>query len=120
MTGPAVLYADHHATTPLLPEALDAMLPWLRGLSANPSSIHRAGREARRAVEEAREEVAAALHVSPAEIVLTSGGTEADALAVRGGAAAARAADPRRSVIAVTAAEHPAVREAAAAVGKEG
>ncbi len=115
-----LLYADHHATTPLLPEALDAMLPWLRDLAANPSSTHRAGREARKAVEESREAVASALHVSPSEIVFTSGGTEANALAVRGGAAAARAPAATRSAVAVTAAEHPAVREAAAALAKEG
>ena len=115
-----LLYADHHATTPLAPEALDAMLPWLRSLAANPSSVHRPGREARRAVEEARESVALALGASPGEIVLTSGGTESNALAVRGGAAAARGADPRRSLVACTAAEHPAVHEAVAALGREG
>ncbi len=115
-----LLYADHHATTPLAPEALDAMLPWLRSLAANPSSVHRPGREARRAVEEARESVARAIGASPAEIVFTSGGTESNALAVRGGAGAARGADPRRSVVACTAAEHPAVHEAVAALGREG
>lgn len=114
-----LLYADHHATTPLAPEAFDAMLPWLR-LAGNPSSVHRPGREARRAVEEARASVARALGASPAEIVLTSGGTESNALAVRGGAAAARGADPRRTVVACTAAEHPAVHEAVAALGREG
>jgi cysteine desulfurase len=120
MGRPPFLYADHHATTPLSPEALEAMLPWLSSLAANPSSVHAAGREARRAVEEAREEVARAIGASPAEIVFTSGGTESNALAVRGGAAAARVADPRRIAVGVTAAEHPAVREAAAALGKEG
>jgi cysteine desulfurase len=114
------LYADHHATTPLAPEALDAMLPWLRSLAANPSSVHRPGREARRAVEEARESVARAIGASPAEIVFTSGGTESNALAVRGGAAAARGADSRRTVVACTATEHPAVHEAVTALGREG
>ena len=115
-----LLYADHHATTPLLPEAVEAMLPWLHGLAANPSSVHAPGRRARRAVEEARDEVARVLGASSAEIVLTSGGTEANALAVRGGAWAARAADGRRGAVVFTAGEHPAVREAVASLGREG
>ena len=120
MPQASLLYADHHATTPLAPEAFDAMLPWLRSLAANPSSVHRPGREARRAIEEARESVARAIGASPAEIVFTSGGTESNALAIRGGAAAARGADPRRTVVACTATEHPAVREAVMALGREG
>lgn len=88
------------------------MGPWL-AFSGNPSSGHAAGRRARRAVEEARAEVARAIGGRPEEIVLTSGGTEADNLAVRGGALAAREADPQRSAVLFTAAEHPAVREAA-------
>ena len=116
----ALLYADHHATTPILPEAVEAMLPWLSGLAANPSSVHGPGRKARRAVEEARDEVARALGASSAEIVFTSGGTEANALAVRGGAWAARSADGRRWAVVFTAGEHPAVREAVASLGREG
>ncbi len=115
-----LVYADHHATTPLAPEVLDAMWPWLCSLAANPSSVHRPGREARKAVEEARESVAGVIGASPAEIVFTSGGTESNALAVRGGAAAARAADPRRTVVACTATEHPAVHEAVKVLGREG
>lgn len=114
------VYADHHATTPLRPEALEAMLPWLSGLAANPSSIHAPGREARRAVEEARAQVAAALGATPDEVVFTSGGTESDALAVCGGARAARAADPARRRVLFSAAEHAAVREAARALAPEG
>ena len=114
------LYADHHATTPLAPEALEAMLPWLSSLAANPSSVHGPGREARRAVEEARDSVARAIGASAAEIVFTSGGTESNALAVRGGAASSRSADGGRVAVACTAAEHPAVREAVAALGREG
>jgi cysteine desulfurase len=114
------LYADHHATTPLAPEALEAMLPWLSSLAANPSSVHAPGRAARRAVEEAREEVARAIGASAAEVVFTSGGTESNALAVRGGAAYARGADSSRTAVASTSAEHPAVREAVAALGREG
>lgn len=106
------LYADHHATTQLHPAALEAMLPWLRE-SANPSSVHAPGRAARRAVEDARATLADCLGASPAEIVFTSGGTESDNLAVRGGAEAARAADPSRNLIVVSTVEHAAVRESA-------
>jgi cysteine desulfurase len=119
LSAEELLYADHHATTPLLPEVLEVMAPW-QAFSANPSSIHAAGRLARRAVEEARAEVARAIGGRPEEIVFTSGGTEADNLAVRGGALAARDADPRRSTVLVTAAEHPAVREAARALAPHG
>lgn len=113
MSAPERVYADYHATAPLLPEAFDAMRPWLVGLAANPSSVHGPGREARRAVEEARASVAAALGARSEEIVFTSGGTEADNLAIRGGAVAARERDPARIGVAYAAAEHPAVREAA-------
>src|SRR5258706_12142441 len=95
------------------------MLPWLRD-GPNPSSIHAAGRSVRRATEAAREEVASLLGASPAEIVFTSGGTEADNLAIRGAARAACAARPSRREIAISAAEHPAVREAALGLEREG
>ncbi len=117
---PALLYADHHATTPLDPDVFEAMRPWLAGLTGNPSSVHGPGRAARAAVERARDEVAALLNVTPAGIVFTSGGTEADNLAVRGGARAAREADPSRLRVLFTAAEHAAVREAALALAPEG
>jgi len=120
MAPSRLVYADHHATTPLRPEALEAMLPWLSGLAANPSSIHAPGREARRAVEAARGEVAAALGASPDEVVFTSGGTESDALAVRGGALAARETEPGRSRVLYSAAEHAAVREAARSLAADG
>jgi len=112
LTDIGFLYADHHATTPVAPEVLDSMAPWMV-FSANASSVHSFGRAARQAVEEARADVARAIGASPEEIVFTSGGTEADNLAVRGGALAAREADPRRTRVAVTKTEHPAVREAA-------
>lgn len=108
-----LLYADHHATTPVRPEVFEAMLPWLSGLAANPSSVHAPGRAARRAVEEAREKVARAIGGAVDEVVFTSGGTESDNLAIRGSALAARAVDASRVSVAVSAAEHPAVREAA-------
>jgi cysteine desulfurase len=114
------VYADHHATTPLDPEVLEVMRPWLEDLAANPSSTHGPGRAAREAVEAARVEVARVLGAEPSEIVFTSGGTEADNLAVRGGARAAREADPSRARVAFTAAEHAAVREAALSLNADG
>ncbi len=119
MPARPTVYADYHATAPLRPEALEAMLPWLRSLAANPSSIHAPGRAARNAVETAREVVAGALGASPEEVVFTSGGTESDALAVRGGARAAREKEGRTRV-AFSAAEHAAVREAALSLAAEG
>jgi cysteine desulfurase len=110
-----LLYADHHATTPVLPEVVDAMAPWT-AFSGNPSSVHSVGRAARQAVEKARAEVARAIGGRPEEIVFTSGGTESDNLAVKGAAVAARDLDPARSAVLFTAAEHPAVREAARAL----
>jgi cysteine desulfurase len=78
------IYLDHSATTPLREEVLEAMLPYLREGYGNAGSIHGPGRAARRAVDDAREQVAALIHVDPREIVFTSGGTEADNLAIRG------------------------------------
>lgn len=118
--GDHTVYADHHATTPLDPEVLGAMLRWLSGISANPSSTHSAGRAAREAVETARDQVAAALSADPSEIVFTSGGTEADNLAVRGGARAAHEAHPSRTRVLFTAAEHAAVRESALSLRRDG
>lgn len=114
------VYADHHATTPLRPEALEAMRPWLTGLAANASSLHAPGRAARAAVEGARERIAAFLGGRPEELVFTSGGTESDALAVCGGARAARGEEPLRTRVAFSAAEHAAVREAARSLRREG
>ena len=78
------VYLDHAATSPLRPEAREAMLPWLGERFGNPSGAHAVARAARQAVDEAREVVAAALGFEPREIVFTSGGTEADNLAVHG------------------------------------
>lgn len=72
------VYADHAATTPLKPEALEAMMPWLKDGFGNPSSLHSFGREARNAVEDARATIAECLHAEPKEIFFTSGGTEAN------------------------------------------
>ena len=97
-------YLDYNATTPLLPEVVDAMLPYLREYFGNPSSDHEVGRRARAAVEEARQQVATLLGCSSDEIVFTSGGTEANNLAIRG-AIEARS-DHRHLVTSVI--EHPA------------
>src|ERR1700683_2724223 len=102
------VYLDHAATTPMLPEALDAMTEEL-AQSGNPSSLHNAGRRARRVVEESREQIAAAYGARPSEVVFTSGGTEADNLAVKGLYWARRAADPRRDQVLTAAIEHHAV-----------
>lgn len=104
-TAPTI-YLDHAATVPLRPEALAAMLPFLSGEHGNPSSPHRAGRRARVALDESRESIAAALGAVPKEIVLTSGGTEAANLALKGAAWAGKATGHR---IVTTAIEHHAV-----------
>ncbi|TYK48519.1 cysteine desulfurase family protein [Actinomadura decatromicini] len=105
-------YLDHAATTPMLPEAVEAMTAELRELG-NPSSLHAVGRRARRVVEESREIIAEAFDARPSEVVFTSGGTEADNLAVKGLFWARRAADPARTRVLVSAVEHHAVLDAA-------
>jgi cysteine desulfurase len=102
------VYLDHAATTPMLPEAIDAMTEEL-GQLGNPSSLHNAGRRARRVVEESREQIAAVYGARPSEVVFTSGGTEADNLAVKGLFWARRAADPARRRVLAPAIEHHAV-----------
>jgi cysteine desulfurase len=105
--GPQV-YLDHAATTPMLPDALAAMTEELAQLG-NPSSLHNAGRRARRVVEESRELIAEAYGARPSEVVFTSGGTEADNLAIKGLYWARRAADPGRRRVLASATEHHAV-----------
>jgi cysteine desulfurase len=102
-----MIYLDHAATTVPRPEARDALARWLDVGVGNASSAHAAGRRARLAVEEAREQVASMLGADPGEIVFTSGGTEADNLAVKGIAWAG--ADRGRRHLVTTAIEHPAV-----------
>ncbi|HEY3735649.1 MAG TPA: cysteine desulfurase family protein [Streptosporangiaceae bacterium] len=102
------VYLDHAATTPMLPEALDVMIEELARVG-NPSSLHNAGRRARRVVEESREVIAEAYGARPSEVIFTSGGTEADNLAVKGMYWARRAADPRRRRVLATPIEHHAV-----------
>jgi cysteine desulfurase len=105
-------YLDHAATTPMLAEALDAYVAAAREIG-NPSSLHAAGRTARRLVEESRERVAAVLGARPSEVVFTSGGTESDNLAVKGIFWARRSASLNRTRVAVSSVEHHAVLDAA-------
>jgi cysteine desulfurase len=108
MSNSPVVYLDHAATTPMLPEAIAAMTEELAQLG-NPSSLHTAGRRARRVVEESREQLAEVFGARASEVVFTSGGTEADNLAVKGLFWARRTADERRRLILTTAVEHHAV-----------
>ena len=101
-------YLDHAATTPVLPAALEALAEQTARVG-NPSSLHTSGRAARAVVEEARERIAAALGARPSEVVFTSGGTEADNLAVKGAWLARRAADPALHGIVTSSIEHHAV-----------
>lgn len=103
-------YLDHAATTPMLPEAIEAMIAQLDQVG-NASSLHTAGRRTRRVVEESRESIADALGARPSEVVFTSGGTEADNLAVKGLYWARRAKGANR--ILISAVEHHAVLDPA-------
>ncbi|WP_335937519.1 cysteine desulfurase family protein [Streptomyces sp. PTD5-9] len=104
-------YLDHAATTPMLPEVIAAMTAQL-AVTGNASSLHAAGRRARRTVEESRETLAEALGARPSEVVFTSGGTEADNLAVKGLYWSRRDADPRRTRVLASPVEHHAVLDA--------
>ncbi len=99
------IYLDNSATTPVAPEVLEAMMPYFAGAYGNASSLHSFGQEARRAIEEARAQIAEILGVDPKEIFFTSGATEADNLAIKGLALA----DPRRRHIITSQIEHHAV-----------
>ena len=103
------VYLDHAATTPMRPEAIAAMAEEL-GRLGNPSSLHAAGRRARRVVEESREQLAEVFGARPSEVVFTSGGTEADNLAVKGLYWARRdGPDGSRRRVLTTSVEHHAV-----------
>ncbi|MHC3428057.1 cysteine desulfurase family protein [Streptomyces sp. DT18] len=104
-------YLDHAATTPMLPEAVEALNAQLTAVG-NASSLHASGRRARRVVEESRETLADALGARPSEVVFTAGGTEADNLAVKGLYWSRRAEDPRRDRVLASPVEHHAVLDA--------
>ncbi|MBC7247509.1 MAG: cysteine desulfurase NifS [Actinobacteria bacterium] len=111
------IYMDHAATTPLHPAVTEAMLPFLRERFGNPSSVYAEGREVRRAVEEARAKVARAIGADPAEVFFTSGGTEADNLALLG---VTRALRGRGDHVITTTVEHHAVLEPCHFLEREG
>ena len=109
------IYLDHNATTPVDPDVLRAMLPFLRDEFGNPSSAYALGRRVRIAVENARGEVAALIGASPDEIIFTSGGTEASNIAIRG---AAKSNGKRRAIVTTTI-EHPATEACCALLERE-
>ncbi|MDQ6753059.1 MAG: cysteine desulfurase [Actinomycetota bacterium] len=109
-----MIFLDAAATTPVRREAIEAMWPYLTGEFGNPSSHHGLGERAAAALRRARESVASVLGCRPGEVTFTSGGTEADNLAVKGIALARQAEDPARRRILISAVEHPAVQESAA------
>ena len=111
----APVYFDHNATTPLDPRVLDAMLPYLREQFGNASSRHEYGRAARRAIDEARQRVAYAVGAHPTEVVFTSGGSEANNLFLKGAAACLAP-----GTVAISAIEHPCVREPAKQLQRTG
>ncbi|MCM2309238.1 MAG: cysteine desulfurase [Sulfuritalea sp.] len=111
----APVYLDHNATTPLDPRVLEGMLPYLREQYGNASSRHEYGRAARRAIDEARQRVAYAVGAHPTEVVFTSGGSEANNLFVKGAAACLKP-----GVVAISAIEHPCVREPAKQLRRAG
>jgi cysteine desulfurase len=112
-----LVYLDNNATTRCHEDVLAAMLPWFGQRYGNPSSLHRLGAEAAGALEEAREAVARALGAEPGEVVFTSGGTEANALALRGAVAALRR---RGDHVVTTEVEHASVRETLRALEADG
>ncbi|WP_104061209.1 cysteine desulfurase family protein [Arthrobacter sp. 4R501] len=108
-----MIFLDAAATTPVRREVLEAMWPYLSGEFGNPSSHHTLGEAAAAALEGARGGVAKVLGCRPGEVTFTSGGTEADNLALKGIALARQAADPRLNRVVISAVEHPAVEESA-------
>src|SRR5918999_6314106 len=105
MTGR--VYLDHSATTPLDPRVLTAMMPYLTENYGNASSVHLFGQQARAAVDKSRRQIASLIGARPNEIVFTSGGTEANNLAIRG---VCEAAEPHGQHIVTSAIEHPSAR----------
>jgi cysteine desulfurase len=111
-----MIYLDHAATTPMRPDVWESMRPFSDDVFGNSSGVHDVSRRAKNALEEARERIAACLGAQPLEIVLTSGGTESDNLALKG---AVFSTSPRRGVVTV-ATEHEAVLETTAFLGRLG
>jgi cysteine desulfurase len=109
------VYFDHNATTPPDPAVVAVMLPWLESQFGNASSRHEYGRRARQAIDEARQQVAAAVNAHPTEVVFTSGGSEANNLFIKGAAACLKP-----GVVAIGAVEHPCVLKPAAQLAGQG
>ena len=109
------VYFDHNATTPVDPRVLEAMLPYLNGEYGNASSRHEFGTVARKAVNDAREQVAALVNVQPAQVVFTSGGTEANNFFIKGAAGYLKPTQ-----VAVSAIEHPCVAKPAQDLARQG
>ena len=112
-----IIYMDNAATTATRPEVVEAMLPYFTQNYGNPSSIHRAGRDARRAVENARKQVAAAIHCEPREVYFTAGGSESDNWAIR---CAVKALEKKGKHIITSAIEHHAVLHTCEYLEKQG
>ncbi|MCP4633396.1 MAG: cysteine desulfurase, partial [candidate division Zixibacteria bacterium] len=111
------IYLDNNATTPVDERVLDVMLPYLKGMYGNPSSVHFSGREAKAAMENAREQVAKFINADPSEIYFTSGGTESDNIAIKG--TALQKKDKKNHII-VSSIEHHAILESAHYLEKDG
>jgi len=111
------IYLDYNSTTPLDERVLEAMLPYLKEKYGNASSIHHFGREAKAGIEEAREKVAAVIGAEPSEIYFTSGGTEADNIALKGVAYQRKG---KREHLVISSIEHHAILESARALQKDG
>lgn len=116
----STLYFDHNATTALDPFVLEAMLPYMGANFANPSATYTAGREARRAIDLAREQVAAAVDADPSEVIFTATGSEANNLLVRGYADAWLSEAGKPAGVACTTIEHPCIAEPVRALGHAG
>ena len=112
------VYLDHAATTPVRPQVIDAMTQQL-AVVGNASSLHTTGRDARRVVEESREQVAEALGCGPSEVVFTTGGTESDNIAIKGTYWQRVAQDPRRTRVLISTIEHHAVIDSAEALERD-
>ena len=110
------IYLDYNATTPLRPEVLEVMIPYLKDHFGNPSSLHHFGQEAKRAMEDARESIANFIHSNPSEIVFTGGGTAADNLAIKG---ITRAHREKGQHLITSSIEHPAVLNACKSLEQE-
>ncbi|MFN8450688.1 MAG: aminotransferase class V-fold PLP-dependent enzyme [Anaerolineae bacterium] len=113
------IYLDHSATTPTDPRVVEAMLPYFTNDFGNPSSLHRAGKAAARALDDARATIAAVLNCDPAEMIFTSGGTESSNLALRGVVAAMASRGRGRHII-TTAVEHHATLDTAKELADQG